>query len=309
MLLRNAEAQQPPGGPVDVDLPKDEHQGVAIEADTGGAAVGIVGTVSAALPVTSGTVGVGISVGELTPRLPISVEPSGMPVLGLPPDVIGAVEAGLEDAAMLLEPEPHMPDMPAVSSVLEVALCVVPGIVDMDEVAAIPDDGSIDAAVVPAAPVAAVEPAIAIPPPSKLDVEPNISLGEMPTVEHAVPVDGVAMLPVTTGAGLMPGDGSSVAPRPIPTGEIGVSAALPSGEVAPTVGVGRAIPVTCASAPPPAKKARQATTKQYLTGILHCRRSGCTEPVDGRGRAVADLHDHRVNSVSDGDNLKSADRS
>ena len=90
-------------------------------------------------------------------------------------------------------------------------------------------------------------------------------LGERPRVEHAVPVDGVAMLPVTVGAGLMPGEGSSVAPRPIPTGEIDDPVLLPSGEVVPTVGVGRAIPVTCASAPPLAKKARQAATRQYLT--------------------------------------------
>jgi hypothetical protein len=153
---------------VDVDEPKDEHPGVAIEADAadGAVTVGIACTVGVKLPVTSGTVGVGISAAELTPRLPISAESSGMPVLGLPPDVVGAVDAGLEDAAMLLEPEPHMPDMPAVSSVPVVALCVVPDIIDMDEVAAIPDDVSIDAAVFPTAPVAGAEPAIAIPPPS-----------------------------------------------------------------------------------------------------------------------------------------------
>jgi hypothetical protein len=116
-------------------------------------------------------------------------------------------------------------------------------------------------------------------------------------------VDGVAMLPVTIGAGLMPGEGSSVAPRPIPTGEIDVPAVLPSGEVAPTVGVGRAMPVTCASAPPPAKKARQAATKQYLTGVLHCSRGRYTEPVDGRTHALAVLHDHYVNSGSGGCNL------
>lgn len=69
----------------------------------------------------------------------------------------------------------------------------------------------------------------------------------------------------------MPGEGSSVAPRPIPKGEIGDPVLLPSGEVAPTVGGGRAIPVTCASALPPAKKPRQATTRQYLTGVLRCR--------------------------------------
>lgn len=108
------------------------------------------------------------------------------------------------------------------------------------------------------------------------------------------------MLPVTIGAGLMPGEGSSVAPRPIPTGDIGAPAVLPSGEVVPTVGVGWAIPVTCASAPPPAKKARQAATRQHLTGGLHGRRSGYTEAVDGRTHALAVLHDHRVNTGSDG---------
>ena len=150
---------------MDVDVPKDEHPGVAIEADAvdGAATVGTAGTVGAKLPVTSGTAGVGSSAAELTPRLPISVEARGMPVLGLPPVVVGAVEVGLEDAAMLLEPEPHMPDMPAVSSVPEVELCVIPDIV----VAAMLDDMAIDAAVFPAPPpVAGVDPAIAIPPPS-----------------------------------------------------------------------------------------------------------------------------------------------
>ena len=75
------------------------------------------------------------------------------------------------------------------------------------------------------------------------------------------------MLPVTVGAGLTPDEGSSVAPRPIPTGEIGAPVTLPSGEVAPTAGVGRAIPVTCASAVPDAKKARHAVINQLLTCI------------------------------------------
>jgi hypothetical protein len=158
-LLRNAEAQQPPAKPVDADVPKDEHPAVALGADAvdGAVTVGIVGIVSAKLPVTSGTAGVGSSAAELTPRLPISVESKGTPVFGLPPGVVGAVEVGLDDAAMRLEPEPHMPDMPAVSS--------VPDIADIPEVTGIEDDMSIDPAVVPAA-VAGVEPAIAIPPPS-----------------------------------------------------------------------------------------------------------------------------------------------
>jgi hypothetical protein len=150
-------------------MPKDEHQGVTLEAAAAGGAVAVV-AVGVPLPVTSGTAGVGSNAAELTPRLPISVEPRGRPVLGLPPSVVGAMAFGLDDATRLLEPEPHMPDMPAVSSVPEVVdipgLCVIPE-VDIDEVAAIPDDVSIDAAVFPAKPpVAGVDPAIAIPPPS-----------------------------------------------------------------------------------------------------------------------------------------------
>jgi hypothetical protein len=155
---------------VDADVPKDEHPDVAIEADAVEGAV-TVGTVGAVLPVTSGTAGMETGAAELTPRLPISVESRGMPVLGLPPSVVGAVELGLEDPAILLEPEPHMPDMPAVSSVPDVVdipeLCVNPDVIDIDEVVAIPDDMSIDVAVFPAAlPVAGADPAIAIPPPS-----------------------------------------------------------------------------------------------------------------------------------------------
>jgi hypothetical protein len=156
---------------VDADVPKDEHPDVAIEAGAieGAVTVGTVGTVGTMLPVTSGAAAVGSSAAELTPRLPISVESRGMPILGLPPVVVGAVELGLEDAAILLEPEPHMPDMPAVSSAPGVVDIpeVIPDVDDIDEVAAIPDDMSIDATVFPAAPPATgVDPAIAIPPPS-----------------------------------------------------------------------------------------------------------------------------------------------
>ena len=152
-------AQQLPGRPVDVDAPKEAHPTVGAGAMDGAVTAGTVGTVGATLPATSGTAGVGMSAAELTPRLLISVEPKGIPVRGLPPGVVGDVEVGLEDAVMLLEPEPHMPDMPAVSS--------MPDEVDIPEVAGIDDDMSDDTVVLPTpAPVAGVEPAIAIPPPS-----------------------------------------------------------------------------------------------------------------------------------------------
>ncbi|MGY4310795.1 hypothetical protein [Bradyrhizobium sp. JR3.5] len=61
---------------------------------------------------------------------------------------------------MLLEPEPHMLDIPAVSSVPDVVdipeLCVISDVVDSDDVAVFPA----------APPVTGVDPAIAMPPPS-----------------------------------------------------------------------------------------------------------------------------------------------
>jgi hypothetical protein len=88
---------------------------------------------------------VGTAAQELTPRLLISVESSGIParVLGVADDV----EVGADDAATLVAPEPHIPDNPAV--------VVIPEVVDNPEVADIPD-GIVDAAPVPDA-VAIVE--------------------------------------------------------------------------------------------------------------------------------------------------------
>jgi hypothetical protein len=113
--------------------------------------------------------GVGIGAIELIPRLPISVEPSGIPARAL---VLGEVdEVGVEDAATLVEPDPHIPDIPDVSSTPEVVdipeLCSIPEVADIPDV----DDGSDDmpneAAVLPAdIPVAGAEVPSANPPPS-----------------------------------------------------------------------------------------------------------------------------------------------
>jgi hypothetical protein len=116
--------------------------------------VGIGGATTPGVRVT-GMVGTGAA--ALTPRLPISIEPRGMPVRGAPPGVVG--EVGLEDAARLLEPDPHMPDIPAVS--------IVPDAIESPEVAEILADMPGDAAVPPAAPpVTGIEFATDIPPPS-----------------------------------------------------------------------------------------------------------------------------------------------
>jgi hypothetical protein len=78
-------------------------------------------------------------------------------------------------------------------------------------------------------------------------VDPYIPDGDVPRVEHAVlPLD---MLPVTpAGAGLTPADTISVEPRGMPVWEIVEPVPIPSGEVAAMVGVGIAIPLTCAMA-------------------------------------------------------------
>ena len=128
----------------------------AVGAD---AAVGIVGAGATALTVGE-TLGVGTAGAALTPRLPTSIDPNGIPVRTGLLVVVGDVD--VDDAAMLLEPEPHMPVNPDVSS--------IPEDVDNPDVAEIavdvdiPDDG------VPPdiPPVAGVEVpfAIPIPPPS-----------------------------------------------------------------------------------------------------------------------------------------------
>jgi hypothetical protein len=137
------------------------HGTVFGEAEIGDAETGIVGVVAT----TPGTVTgiVGTSAPELTPRLLISIEPKGIPVRGLPPGAAGDV--GVEDAVRLFDPEPHIPDIPAVSSVPEAD--IVGLVTDMPEVAEIPGDMLSDAAVPPtAAPVAGTEFATDIPPPS-----------------------------------------------------------------------------------------------------------------------------------------------
>jgi hypothetical protein len=64
-----------------------------------------------------------------------------------------------------------------------------------------------------------------------------------------VPLLGIEIVPVASvGAGLTPGDAISVEPRGIPVGATAEPVPKPSGEVAPMVGVGLAIPLTCAMA-------------------------------------------------------------
>jgi hypothetical protein len=227
--------------------------------------VGMPGTIAVdpTEPMMGDTLSVGTAAAELTPRFPISVDPNGIPVRATPPGVVGDVDVGVEDAAMLLEPEPHIPDMPEVCSISEV--------VDTPDVAEIADDvdGPGDVVIPDAAALAGAVLPIAIPPPSKLADDPNIDDGAVPMVEHAVLLLGMEIVPVASpGAGLTPGDAISVEPSGIPVGETGEPvAAKPSGEVAPTVGVGLTMPLTCAIAALQTKNAaRIAAIKDNLTG-------------------------------------------
>jgi hypothetical protein len=89
-------------------------------------------------------------------------------------------------------------------------------------------------------------------------------------VEHVVPLPGIEIVPVTAvGAGLRPGDAISVEPRGMPVEETAEPVPIPSGEVAPMVGVGLAIPVTCAMATLQTKSAGMtAATNEYPIGAF-----------------------------------------
>jgi hypothetical protein len=134
----------------------------AVMTGVSGTVVGVV--MAGPTVLTNGDApGVGIVAKGLTPRLVISQEPSGSPVLGLPPGVVGVVDMGVDgDVAGLPDPEPHIPDTPTVPIV---------GVVDIPPVGNAP--GSIDTADGAGTPaicalpdVAVVADPIAMPPPS-----------------------------------------------------------------------------------------------------------------------------------------------
>jgi len=123
---------------------------VGDEAAEGDVIAGMVGTngVSPTVPTVGDRPIVGTAAAELTPRLPISNDPNGIPVRAAPPGVVGDVEVGVDDEAMLLDPAPHIPDNPDV--------CSIPDVVDIPDVAMVPDVAAVAGVAVP----------IAIPPPS-----------------------------------------------------------------------------------------------------------------------------------------------
>ena len=143
---------------------------------------------------------------------------------------VGVDDVGLDDAAMLLEPDPHIPDSPDVAS--------IPEVVDVPDVADIADDVDVVPGI--AAPAGVVVP-LAIPPPSYVVGDPNVPNGEVPTVEQAVPLlaFGTVIVPVVPLATVLPaGDATSGNPF----GPIDSVTPTPSEEVTPSEGVAVVIP-------------------------------------------------------------------
>jgi hypothetical protein len=177
-----------------------------------GMALGMIGGVTDCGDTTM----VGAASAGLTPRLLISVEPSGMPVR-LPPT---GDSGDVDDAVGLLDPEPHAADNPEVSTIGEV--------VDWPDGSDVPDIAiELEAAIVAGAALPTD-----VPPPSKTAVEPNIVDGAAPMVEHPV----LPAVPVSRG--LNPGDAISVAPNGSPVPPTGGLGTMPSGDVTASEGVG-----------------------------------------------------------------------
>ena len=215
--------------------------GTVVVFGAGNVTAGTVGIVEAMVGVT---VMIGTAAAELTPRLPISVEPIGMPVRGTPPGVVGDV--GVDDAARLPEPAPHMLWVPDVSISADVG--------------EIPDDGI---AIV----LCGVAVPIGMPPPSKLAADPNIVDGAVPMVEHTV----LPMMPVEgSGIGLTPAEVISVAPSGMPVPPTGALGTMPSGEVAESEGVGITA-ACCAKAWPHSKAEAVVIMRKRFMVVLRCR--------------------------------------
>ena len=156
---------------------------VAVKVGSGAVATGVAGIAGGAIPgptvLTNGDkLGVGIVAQEPTPRLAISQEASGIPVLGLPPGVVGAVDVGADgDVGGPFDAKLHIPETPTVSveEVVDIPeVGNIPGSVDVMDGDGIPaiwvlPDVAMLLVIVPmpaVAAVAVVADPIAIPPPS-----------------------------------------------------------------------------------------------------------------------------------------------
>jgi hypothetical protein len=66
------------------------------------------------------------------------MEPNGIPARAPPTDLVDGADVGVDDEAMLLEPEPHIPDNPDVSSIPEEV--DTPDVAEIANEVDIPDD-------------------------------------------------------------------------------------------------------------------------------------------------------------------------
>jgi hypothetical protein len=221
---------------------------LAVAGDTVG--IGGGNELGPTVPTMGNTPVVGTAGAELTPRLPISIEPRGIPVGAAPPGVVGivGVDVGVDDDATLVEPEPHIPDVSSIPEAVDIPNGTdisddvdVPGVVVGSVVAAV---GSVPVAPEVVAAVAGAAVPAAAPPPSKLAADPNVPEADIPPVEHVVPpavmapLVGIAIVPVTlpVGAGLTPAELISVEPIGSPVVPTDPLVPIPSGEVAPSEG-------------------------------------------------------------------------
>ena len=199
---------------------------------------------------------------------------------------MGDVAVGLDDAAMLLEPEPHIPEVPDVSSIPEDV-----DIAGDDDVPAFDGVGTPGIASVPGSTaVAGAEAPAVVPPPSYIALDPNIAAGEVAAVEHAVLllVVGMEIVPAKpVGAGLTPADVISVEPNGIPVGEFAEPIPMPSGEVAPIVGVGMTELLTCAIAALPTTSAERITAIANNLVVVLTPASPSRHPADEPARDFA----------------------
>jgi hypothetical protein len=156
---------------------------VAVKVGSGAVVTGVAGIAGGAAPgpamlANGDKLGVGIVAQEPTPRLAISQEASGIPVLGLPPGVVGAVDIGADgDIGGPFDAKLHIPETPTVSveEVVDIPeVGNIPGSVDVRDGDGIPaisvlPDVAMLLVIVPmpaVAAVAVVADPIAIPPPS-----------------------------------------------------------------------------------------------------------------------------------------------
>ena len=156
---------------------------VAVKVGSGAVTTGVAGIAGGATPrpamlANGDKLGVGIVAQEPTPRLAISQEASGIPVRGLPPGVVGAVDIGADgDIGGPFDAKLHIPETPTVSveEVVDIPeVGNIPGSIDvrdgdgMPAISVLPDVAMVLVIVpMPAvAAVAVVADPIAIPPPS-----------------------------------------------------------------------------------------------------------------------------------------------